>query len=62
MKFVRDRTENIVGKGENAGYQHLLLFPQSFQNASHSASLNLWIFGMKTYEDVNVLKVKIYFW
>ena len=22
--------ENIVGKGENAGYQHFLLFPQYF--------------------------------
>ena len=22
--------ENIVGKGENAGYQHFLLFPQCF--------------------------------
>ena len=22
--------ENIVGKGENAGYQHFFLFPQSF--------------------------------
>ena len=22
---------NIVGKGENAGYQHLFLFPQCFQ-------------------------------
>ena len=23
-----DMVENIVGKGENAGYQHFLLFPQ----------------------------------
>ena len=23
--------ENIVGKGENAGYQHFLFFPQCFQ-------------------------------
>ena len=29
--FVFDRIENIVGKGENAGYQHFLLFPQCFQ-------------------------------
>ena len=29
-----DRAENIVGKGENAGYQHFLLFPQCFQKAS----------------------------
>ena len=32
MIFVFDRIENIVGKGENAGYQHFLLFPQHFQN------------------------------
>ena len=31
---VFDRVENIVGKGENAGYQHFLLFPQCFQKAS----------------------------
>ena len=28
---VSDREENIVGKAENAGYQHFLLFPQCFQ-------------------------------
>ena len=33
MIFVFDRVENIVGKGENAGYQHFLLFPQCFQKA-----------------------------
>ena len=31
LKFVSGREENIVGKGENAGYQHFLLFPQCFQ-------------------------------
>ena len=31
MIFVFDRIENIVGKGENAGNQHFLLFPQCFQ-------------------------------
>ena len=30
---VSDRLENIVGKGENDGYQHFLLFPQCFQRA-----------------------------
>ena len=25
--YVFDRVENIMGKGENAGYQHFLLFP-----------------------------------
>ena len=33
------RIENIVGKGENAGYQHFLLFPQCFQKLSVSKSL-----------------------
>ena len=32
LKFVLERVEDIVGKGENAGYQHFLLFPQCFQN------------------------------
>ena len=31
LKFVSSRVENIVGKGENAGNQHFLLFPQCFQ-------------------------------
>ena len=31
--FALGRVENIVGKGENAGYQHFLLFPQCFQKA-----------------------------
>ena len=34
MISVFDRVENIVGKGENAGYQHFLLFPQCFQKLS----------------------------
>ena len=32
MVSVFDRIENIVGKGENAGYHHFLLFPQCFQD------------------------------
>ena len=32
-KFFLRLVENIVGKGENAGYQHFLLFPQCFQKA-----------------------------
>ena len=30
LKFVLGRVENIVGKIENAGYQHFLLCPQCF--------------------------------
>ena len=33
LKFVLGRIENIVGNEENAGYQHVLLFPQCFQKA-----------------------------
>ena len=29
-KFVLDQVENIAGKGENADYQHFLLFPTMF--------------------------------
>ena len=29
-----DKLENTVGKGENAGYQHFLLFPQCFSKLS----------------------------
>ena len=38
LKFVSSMGENIVGKGENTGYQHFLLFPQYFQKASISGS------------------------
>ena len=30
MIFVLGRVENIVEKGENAGYKHFLLFPTTF--------------------------------
>ena len=42
-KFVLGRVENIVGKGENAGDQHFLLFPQCFQKASFLGSLRVRI-------------------
>ena len=43
LKFVSVRVENIVGKGENAGYQHFLLFSQCCQNTSFSGPLNVRI-------------------
>ena len=39
LKFVFGSTEKIVGKLENAGNQHFLLFSQCFQKASFSRSL-----------------------
>ena len=43
MIFLYDSVENIVGKRENAGYQHFLLFPQCFQNASSIGLLKVGI-------------------
>ena len=40
LEFELGRVENIVGKGENAGYQHFLLFPR-FQKASMLESLKV---------------------
>ena len=34
LKIVLGRVENIIGKGENAGYQHFLLIPQYFPKYS----------------------------
>ena len=41
LKFVFGQVENIVGKGENAGYQHFLLFPQCFQKSSFPRSVKV---------------------
>ena len=32
LKFVLDWIENILGKGENAGYQHFLFSQNIFEN------------------------------
>ena len=39
LGILCEKVENIVGKGENAAYQHFLLFPQHFQKVSFSG---LW--------------------
>ena len=38
-----DRVENTAGKGENAGYQHFLLFPQCFLKPSSLGLLKVGI-------------------
>ena len=43
LKIVLGRVENIVGIGENAGYQHFLLFLQCFQKLSFSGLLKVGI-------------------
>ena len=40
VQFFCDRVENIVGKGENAGCPHFLLFAQCFQEVSFTGSGN----------------------
>ena len=43
MKFVSELTENILGKGENTGYQHFLLFLIFFQKPPSLGSLKFGI-------------------
>ena len=43
LKFDLERVENIVGKAENPGYQHFLLFQQCFQKTSYTGSLKVGI-------------------
>ena len=43
MISLLDRVENTAGKGENAGYQHSLLFPHCFQKLPSSGSLKVVI-------------------
>ena len=38
LKFVLGMVEKIVGKGENAGNQHFLLFPYCFPKPSFLVS------------------------
>ena len=44
---ILDRVKNFVGKGENAGYQHLPILPQCFQKPSFSKKLNLGCWDKK---------------
>ena len=34
LNLVLGKVENILGKGENVGYQYFLIFPKCFQEAS----------------------------
>ena len=43
MISVFDTVENLLGKGENAGHQHFLLFPKGFQKPSSLKSLKVEI-------------------
>ena len=43
VKFVLGRIKNIVGKGENAGYQHFSFSQQCFHEVPYTGSLKVWI-------------------
>ena len=45
VQVIGDAVENIVGNGENTGYQHFLLVQQCFQMASSLVSLKLGMYG-----------------
>ena len=66
LNFVLGRLENIVGKGENAGHQHFLLFPQCFQMLCFSGSFKSELCGkeLKHYKSICnfLLNYKILDW
>ena len=47
LKFVLGRVDNIVEKGENAGYQHFLLFQQCFQSFHFQTCLRSELCGKR---------------
>ena len=59
MNLVMGRLENSVGKGENAGHQHYLLFPHCFQRASVSVSLKVRIMWKELNPAFNIISVQL---
>ena len=57
MISLFDRVENTVGKGENAGYQHFLLFPQYFPKPPSLGLLKVGIVWIR-YKIVEWSKLK----
>ena len=47
LKFVLGKVENILGKGENAGQKHFLLFPKCFQKPPFSGLLKVGIVWLR---------------
>ena len=60
MIFVFDRVENIVGKGENAGYQHFLLFLQCFQKGFYLGSLKVVIAWKRVKPPLDLVFANLY--
>ena len=53
--FVFERVESIVEKGENAGYQQFLLFPQFFLKAFYSGTWKVTtvLYSINYYDKLN---------
>ena len=56
MIFDLRRAEN-VGKGENAGYQHIILFSQCSQKLSFSSSLKIMIVWKRVKPGSNIFHI-----
>ena len=52
LNFDFGKTENIVGKGENAGYQHFLLFLDCFEKPFSTGSLNIGVVQYKSAKSI----------
>ena len=55
MILEKKRFENIVGKGENAGYQDFLLFPQCFLPYERKNLIISAIFNFAVYKMLSIL-------
>ena len=55
MISVFDWAENIVGKGENAGYRHFLFFPR-FQKVFYTGSVNVMIMWLRVEKQNTLIK------
>ena len=64
LKFDLEKSESIAGKGENAGYQYFLLFPQCFQKLSFSGALKVGIvwWSVNAWTRPNMYGNLSYFW
>ena len=45
MRFVFERLETILGKGKNAGYLHVFIFPKYFQKSPSSGLQKSGLYG-----------------
>ena len=59
LKLVDGRVENIMGKRENAGYQHFLLSPQCFQKSFILGVIKHWDCVVKGLTETTQLDQKL---